>query len=105
MERIPDTPHTLVDRLDRLGDLFQLVPTGISEQKRLFQHLGIVEVPHTHCLFPAVDVVAFDDWMFPWSRRDCDFDLRVCFCEAGEVVFEKGAVVVRVSWLGFLSFS
>lgn len=81
VERIPDTSDTLVQRLDRLGDLPQLLAAGIAKQKGLFQYLSVVEVSHTYGLLAAVDVGALDDGVFPWSWRDGDFDLWVLLCE------------------------
>ena len=91
MKRIPNTPNTLIERPHGLRDLFQPLPTSIPQQQSLFQYLPWFEVAHADGLFAAVDVGAFYDGVFARARRDGDFDLGVCFCEAREGGFEEGA--------------
>lgn len=46
---------------------------------------------------PAIDVVAYHDGVFVWSRGDCDFDLGVGGCEFWEEGFDEPAAEFVVS--------
>lgn len=87
----PYTSNTVIDTLDRLRLLAKLLPRCISQQDRLFQDLIFLQVPHADALFSSIDIGPLDDWVFPWSGGDCDFDLGVGGCEAWECVLEEDA--------------
>lgn len=91
MERIPDTSHTLVQTLHRLGDSLQRLAARAAQKEQLVEDLVGLHVAHANGLFFAADVTAAEDGVFAGSRGDCDFDLRVGFCEALEVGFEEVA--------------
>jgi hypothetical protein len=89
VERIPDTPDTLVHTLDWLCDLLQFIAAGVAQEFGLLHDLLFLQAADTDGLFTAVYICALDDGVFSWARRDGDFDLRVCAGEGWEVVFEK----------------
>lgn len=91
VEGIPDTSYTLIQRLNRLGDLLQLLAAGISQQQSLLEDLTLLEIADTDGLFATVDVVTFDYGVFSRPGRDGDFDLRVLLCESGKGVLKEGA--------------
>ena len=90
MERRPDTSDTLVDTRHWLLGTLELLPTSLLQQHCLVEYLFRLQVAHTDCLLAAVDVLALDHRVLMRSWRDSNFDLRVCFGERGERVFEKG---------------
>lgn len=91
MERRPDTSDTLVKTGNRLLGALELLPTSLLEQHGLVEDLLRLQIAHADGLLTAVDVLALDDGVLVRSWRDPDFDLRVCFGERGECVFEEGA--------------
>lgn len=92
MIRAPNAPNALIPTPNRLRDLLQLLPVRIPQQLRLQQDLLLLQIPYAHRLLAAVDVRPFDDRVFVRARRDGYFDLWVGCGEAGEGVFEEGAV-------------
>lgn len=86
MVRRPDTPDALVDTGNRLGGALGLLAAGLLEQSGFLGDLVGLQVAHADRLFFPVDVVASDDGVLAWSRRDVDFDLRVGLGEGAEVV-------------------
>ena len=88
VERIPDTSHTLVQTLHGLGDSLERLAARAAQEQHFVKNLVRLHIAHANGLFFAADVTAAEDRMFAGSRGDCDFDLRVGFCEALEVGLE-----------------
>lgn len=97
VERIPDTSHTLVQTLHGLGDSLQRLAARAAQKEDFVEDLVGLHVAHADGLFLAADVAAAEDGVSAGSRGDCDFDLRVGFCEALEVGLEEVAGGVYVS--------
>jgi hypothetical protein len=97
VERIPDTSHTLVQTLHGLGDSLQCLAACAAQEKHFVEDLVGLHVAHTDSLFLAADVATAEDGVSAGSRGDCDFDLRVGFCEALEVGLEEVAGGLFVS--------
>jgi hypothetical protein len=91
VERIPDTSHTLVQTLHRLGDSLQRLAARAAQKEHLVEDLVGLHVAHADGLFFAANVAAAEDGVSAGSRGDCDFDLRVGSCEALEVGLEEVA--------------
>lgn len=91
MVRGPDTSHTLVNTGDRLLGALQLLAAGLLQQVRLLEDLFGLQISDADCLLTTVDVVTLDDGVFVRPGGYSDFDLRVCFGEVGEGVFQEGA--------------
>jgi hypothetical protein len=91
VERIPDTSHTLVQTLHGLGDPLQRLAARAAQKEHLVEDLVRLHVAHTDSLFFTADITAAEDGVSAGSRGDCDFDLRVGFCEALEVGLEEVA--------------
>lgn len=98
VERIPDTSHTLVHTLHRLGDSLQRLAVCAAQKKHFVEDLIGLHVAHADGLFFAANVAAAQDGVSAGSRGDCDFDLRVGFGEALEVGLEEVAGGACVSW-------
>jgi hypothetical protein len=97
VERIPDTSHTLVQTLHGLGDSLERLAARAAQEQHFVKNLVRLHVAHADGFFFAADVTASEDRVFAGSRGDCDFDLRVGFCEALEVGLEEVAVGACVS--------
>ena len=97
VERIPDTSYALVQTLHRLGDSLQLLAARAAQKQHLVEDLVRLHVAHADGLFFAAYVFSAKDRVSTGSRGDCDFDLRVGFCEALEVGLEEVAGRARVS--------
>jgi hypothetical protein len=97
VERIPDTSHTLVQTLHGLGDSLQRLAARAAQEEHFIEDLVGLHIAHANGLFFAADVAAAEDGVSAGSRGDCDFDLRVGFCEALEVGLEEVAGGVCVS--------
>lgn len=109
VERIPDTSHTLVQTLDRLGDPLELLAARAAQQGRFFQNLVRLHVAHADGFLLAADIFSFEDGVSAWSGRDCHFDLRVGAGEFFEVGFEElaGRILLdrfaeKVEWTSIL---
>lgn len=89
MERIPNTPHTLVQTRHRLAQLPVLLACTIPQYLRLFPHAFVLQVPHAYRALGAVDVFGDDDGVPPWPWADGDFDLWVVAGEGRERGFEE----------------
>lgn len=96
MIRRPDTADTRIDTGNRLIRALLLLPTRLLQQRRLLANLFRIHISHFEHLIFAVDVVAAENGMGVRTRRDADFDLRVGFCEGGEVFVEVFAGVMLV---------
>lgn len=94
MKRTPNTPHTVIQALDRLRHPLQLLPTRLLQQLRLIQNLQFVQIPHTDGFRASVHVVPDDDGVSAGARGDGDFDAWVGFGEEGEFVFDEVAVEI-----------
>lgn len=91
MERIPDTPHALVDTDHRPSvQLPVLLPTRVSQQLSLLPHTLILQVLDAYGSLRAVDVMGDDDGVPARPWRYADFDLGVALCEDGERGFDEG---------------
>ena len=109
VERIPNTSHTLVQTLDRLGDPLELLAARAAQQSRFLQNLVRLHVAHADGFLLAANVFSFEDGVSAWSGRDSDFDLRVGAGEFFEVGLEELAVKIlsdtfgeRVEWTSIL---
>lgn len=91
MERIPNTPNTLIQTLHRPGDLCEFLAARAAQQQGFVEDFRRLEVAHADGFFFAVDVFAFQDGVLARARGDGDFDLGVGGCEGLEVGFEEGA--------------
>lgn len=90
MIRRPDASDTLADALDRLVDSLDLLTAGIAQELGLLQDRRGLHVLDAYRLDAAVDVVADDDGMLPWPRRDGELDLGVALGESGELALDEG---------------
>ena len=89
MVRRPDTSHTLLFTVDRLGCPEELLAVCIPQQLHLFENQVGLLIPHAYRFCPPVDVVTCDDGMSAWSGGDGELDLGVCGGKAGEQRFDK----------------
>lgn len=67
MVRRPDTSHTLLFTVDRLGCPEELLAVCIPQQLHLFENQVGLLIPHAYRFCPPVDVVTCDDGMSAWS--------------------------------------
>jgi hypothetical protein len=84
MERIPNTPHTLINTGHRLARLPVLLACAISQYLCLFPHAFVLEVFDTYRPLGAVDVLCDYDRVPPWPRADGNLDLWVVLRKRGE---------------------
>lgn len=94
------TPHssdTLVDTLHRLGDLLELLSASISQKFGLLYDLSWLQILDTNCLLAPIDVVTLDDWVFAWTWRNGNFDLRVLLCEFRKSGLEESTVTFMLA--------
>jgi hypothetical protein len=75
MERIPNTPHTLVYTGDGLASLPVLLASTIPQHLRLFSHSLVLQILYAYRPLRAVDVMCDDDWVSPWPWAYSDLDL------------------------------
>lgn len=77
MHWTPHPPDTLVHTHHILAaDQLILAPRIAHEELRLLQYLLLLQVPHTHGLGPAVDVIRLEDGVVIRARGDAEFDAR-----------------------------
>lgn len=90
MERIPNTPHTLIDTGDRLAPLPILLARAIPQCLSLFPYALVLQVLDAYRPLRAVDVMCDDDGVFPWPWADGDLDLWAVASEGRERGFNEG---------------
>jgi len=87
MIRTPYASDVLVLRENILpSNLLVLFATSLHQQLGLLEHLLHLQVPHANGFLAAIDVVASEDWVFVWTGRYSDLDLRMRFREGHEEV-------------------
>lgn len=91
MVRGPDTSHALVQTCDRFLRPLELFATGFLQEVGLLQDLCLVHISNTDGLYPPVDVLTLNNRVSVWFGRDADLNLRVGFCECGEIMFQERA--------------
>jgi hypothetical protein len=95
MERIPDTPHVLVDTRDRLAQLLVLLARVVPQHLRLLADALDVQIPDTDGALGAVDVAGDDDGMVLRARAHVDLNLRVVARESGQRGFYERVHAAR----------